>query len=128
MSDATATPTKELYGLRGVVFLWFPIVGPIAAWAVHVLYISSIARFTCTVPSSSWTTHALTVVCVAVCLVALFLAWRLTHQVADEAEDTTSGRHLFMGRLAIIVAATNILVILLEELYTIGFHPVRCAV
>jgi hypothetical protein len=126
MSESTAP--RELYGLRGVVFLWFPIVGPIAAWAVHVLYIASIARYTCNVPSSNWTTHAVTAACLAVCAVALFLAWRLTHHAVDEGADSTAGRHLFLGRLAIIVTIVNILVIVLEELYAIGFHPVRCAV
>src|SRR4051812_49889826 len=50
----------ELYGGRGVVFVWFPIVGPIAAWAVHIVYLGAIARFTCTEPTSEWTIHLVT--------------------------------------------------------------------
>jgi hypothetical protein len=126
--ETTPSGPRELYGFKGVVFLWFPFVGPIAAWTVHVLYIASIARFTCNEPASSWTTHAVTVACLVVAGAGTFLAWRLSRLDTDEAGNTTAGRHLFLGRLGIIVGLTNILVIVLEELYTIGFHPVRCAV
>ncbi|MCU1379896.1 MAG: hypothetical protein JWN29_2879 [Acidimicrobiales bacterium] len=120
----------EFYGLRGVVHLWFPLVAPIAAWTVHILYISSIARFTCTEPTTTWTIHAVTAATLAVCGVAMLLAWRVTKGSAaeheDEVEDDVVGRHLFLGRLALVIGAINVIVIILEELYAIGFHPVRC--
>ncbi|MCU1376161.1 MAG: hypothetical protein JWO68_3447 [Actinomycetia bacterium] len=117
----------EHYGLRGVVLLWFPLVAPIAAWAVHIVFIASIARFTCTRPSSTWTIHAVTAATLVVCAVAMALAWRLTRVATTEDADDVAGRHLFLGRLALLVGAANVVVILLEELYAIGFHPVRCA-
>jgi hypothetical protein len=55
------------------------------------------------------------------------LAWRLTRVATTEDADDVAGRHLFLGRLALLVGAANVVVILLEELYAIGFHPVRCA-
>jgi hypothetical protein len=117
----------EYYGLRGVLYLWFPIVAPIAAWAVHILYISSIARYTCTRPTATWTIHAVTAATLVIAGVATFMAWRLTRVRAPEHADDPGGRHLFLGRLGLAIGAINILVILLEELYAIGFHPVRCA-
>jgi hypothetical protein len=117
----------EYYGLRGVLYLWFPIVGPIAAWTVHILYISSIARFTCTDPTATWTIHAVTAATLIVAGAATLLAWRLTRVSGPEDADDVAGRHLFLGRLGLAIGAVNILVIVLEELYAIGFHPVRCA-
>jgi hypothetical protein len=125
MSETTAP--RELYGWHGIVRIWFPLVAPVAAWTVHILYISSIARFTCTRPTSTWTIHAVTAGCLAVAAVATALSWRLSRQEGTEDADTTGGRHLFLGRLGLLVGAVNILVIALEELYAIGFHPVRCA-
>ena len=117
----------EHYGLRGVVLLWFPVVGPIAAWAVHLVYLASIVQFTCNAPSSTWTIHAMTVAMVAVAGLATYLSWRLTRVAAAEDGTGVAGRHLFLGRLGLIIGAVNIAVILLEELYVVGLHQVRCA-
>jgi hypothetical protein len=127
--STTTTGPSELRGLRGVVLLWFPFVGPIAAWAVHLVYIAAIARFTCTRPTSTWTIHAVTAATLVVAGAATSLSLRLVRQGGDdEGADTTAARHLFLGRLGLLVGVVNILVIVLEELYAIGFHPVRCAV
>lgn len=124
--SATAATEQDLYGLRGVVFLWFPIVGPIAAWTVHLLFIISFARYSCTEPGTAWTIHLVTAVCLAVAGLGTFLGWRLTRTTAGEGTETVGGRHLFLGRLALICGALNLTVIGLEELYAIGFHSVRC--
>jgi hypothetical protein len=118
---------QEHYGVRGIALLWFPIVGPIAAWAVHIVYLASIVRFTCTEPTATWTIHAVTAATVAVAVLGTYLAWRLTRVAADEAGPGVAGRHLFLGRLGLIVGVVNVAVILLEELYVVGLHSVRCA-
>jgi hypothetical protein len=122
----TDTEPTDLYGLKGVALLWFPLFGSIGAWTVHILYIASTARLTCTQPGTEWRTHAVTAVTLVVAGVATALGWRLTRTSEAEDAESVGGRHLLLGRLAVIVGLVNILLIGLEELYVIGFHSVRC--
>ena len=46
--------------VRNLVGTWFPVFGSIPAWAAHVVFIAGLARYTCTVPSTRWTLHAIT--------------------------------------------------------------------
>jgi hypothetical protein len=118
---------NEHYGLRGIVLLWFPIVGTIAAWAVHIVGIAALTRYTCNASGSDWMVDALTVGCVLVAAVGTWLAWRLMRVSAAEDGADVAGRHLFLGRFGVLVGATNLLVIVLEHVYFVGLHSVRCA-
>jgi hypothetical protein len=118
---------NEHYGARGVALLWFPIVGPIAAWAVHIVGVAALARYTCNRPGSDWTVDGLTVACLLVAGLGTWLAWRLTRVAAAEDGPDVAGRHLFLGRLGLLLGASNLLVIALEHVYFVGLHSSGCA-
>jgi hypothetical protein len=113
-------------GLHALATVWFPLVGPIAAWAVHILYIASFTRFSCTRPATAWTMHAVTAVTLAVAAVAMALSARMARMATTEEDDTTASRSSFLGRLGLAIGALNVSLIVLEELYVIGLHSVRC--
>jgi hypothetical protein len=118
---------NEHYGIRGIVLLWFPIVGPIAAWAVHIVGEAALTRYTCNASGTDWTVDALTAATLLVAALGTWLAWRLMRVSAAEDAPDVAGRHLFIGRLGVLVGVTNLLVIALEHVYFVGLHSVRCA-
>jgi hypothetical protein len=129
-TETNAGPVEDLRGLRAVALVWFPLVGSIGAWTMHVLYIAGATRWTCNDPSMAWTMHAMTAAMVAVCLLCLSLAWHLARSAdvgpGDHDLDRPGARRLFLGKLGVIVSLFNLAVIILEELYVLGLHPVRC--
>ena len=119
--------TEHPRGLAGIVLLWFPQVAPIAAWAVHIVSIASLARLSCSRGSAETSRHLITVGTLAVVAVSMLLSWRLVRIGGDPPDaDDTASRHVFLGRLGLLIGAFNFAVIVLEELYVLGFHPVRC--
>lgn len=114
--------------LRSGITTWYPLTGGIIAWTIHLVALASLVRLTCNAPSYGWLLHAITAGCVAMTVAALVLALRLRATGArdDEAEDA-AGRDLFLGRLAVIVSAFNLALIVLEEVYVVVLHADRCA-
>lgn len=114
-------------GVRGIATVWFPVLGPIGAWTVHAVYIAGIARLACTRPSSMTTIHIVTAATLAVCAAAIALSVRLVRRGArPDAADTTAARARFLGLLGVAIGVFNLVLIVAEELFAIGLHPVRC--
>jgi hypothetical protein len=113
-------------GLVAVATLWFPVLGPIAAWAVHILYIASFARFSCTRPSTAWTMHAVTAGTLAIAALAMLLSARWARRERYDDAGTVPSALAFLGRLGLAIGAFNVILIVLEEIYVLGLHSVRC--
>jgi hypothetical protein len=110
----------------GLFAVWFPIVGSIAAWAVHLVGEASLVRSAQTHPWVVWAMHGLTVACAAVAVACVVVALRLTRlggRVHGGSESgTMEGRASFLGWLGVYVASFNLALILAEELIILGVH------
>jgi hypothetical protein len=111
--------------VRNLLGTWFPVFGSIPAWTVHVLAITALARYSCTVPSSRWAFHVITAVTLAVAVLATAMCARLVGD-GDETSPEEPGRMAFLGRLGLLIGATDILLIVLEEIYVVGLAGHSC--
>jgi hypothetical protein len=117
----TATPEPPWRSaISGGLVRWFPIVGSIGAWAVHIVALAALARYTCTAPGREWVLHAITAGCLAVALLALLLSIRLARVDHDRRGEA------FLGRVSILVVTANIALIALEEVYVVALHGHSC--
>ena len=108
---------------RGLL-VWYPAVGSIGAWIVHLVALASAARWA-EDTHHMWVLHILTAVCAAATVIALLLAHRLTvaaRGASDEALED-AGQLLFLGHLGLLVGAINLALILLEGLYVVVIPP-----
>jgi hypothetical protein len=119
MTTAAPEPTWRS-AISGGVTRWFPIVGSIGAWAVHLVALASLVRYTCNSPSDAWTLHAVTVGCLVVAGAALVFALRLTRAGVDRSRD------VFLGHVSVLIVVINIVLIALEEVYVVAFHGHTC--
>lgn len=112
--------------VRNLVWTWFPVFGSIPAWALHLLALSALTRYSCNVPSSRWTLHAITAGTLAIAVLATLMSWRLVRGGAEETSPEEPGRMAFLGRLGLIIGATDVLLIVLEEVYVLGLAGHSC--
>ena len=110
--------------VRDAIFVWYAALGGIAAWTIHLLFLTSFVRFTCTSGSYVWAMHLATVVTLAMTVVAMTLSWRLVR--ADGDESSERGWLPFLGRLGLLVGAINIALIAVEGLYVFVLASRRC--
>ncbi len=99
--------------------MWFPLLGSIAAWAVHLVLLTAVVRISCTdegwVAVMHWATAATLAVTAAAAVLSLRLARSGVHPLR------------FIGRLGLLFAAVNGLLIVVEELLVLGLGSQRCA-
>jgi hypothetical protein len=117
--------------VRNLVWTWFPVFGSIPAWAAHVVFIAALTRYSCTEPSTRWTLHAITAATLAVAVLATVMCLRMIRgdangNVPEETSPEEPGRQAFLGRLGLIIGGTDVLLIVLEELYVVGFTGRSC--
>jgi FtsH-binding integral membrane protein len=121
----TAVRQIEAAGpVRRGLLVWFAVLGGIPSWAVHILIVAGMARYTCNIHDGTWILHLATAVTAAVTIVALALAAnlvRIAHRAGardpeDEA-DSADARLLFLGTLGLLLNGINLLLILLEGAY-----------
>ena len=106
---------------------WYPIVGTIAMWMIHLISLSSLTRLTCTTPDRLWWLHLITIVTGVGALIGIGLGYQLMQvAVIDDSADSDAGRRRFIGLLGVIVAAANLLLILGEEGMVLAFIHHRC--
>jgi len=115
-----------LTAVRNLVVTWFPVFGSIPAWAAHLLALAALTRYSCNVQSTRWTLHAITVVTLAMAGLATAMSARLVHAGGDEASPEGPGRLAFLGRLGLILGGTDVLLIVLEEIYVLGLTGHSC--
>jgi hypothetical protein len=120
----TAVQQLESAGrFRRGVLVWFAVLGGIPAWAGHLLFVASMARYTC-VHGGEWVIHLATAITAAVTIVAIALSTNLVRIAkaagADDPEDESASpdaRLLFLGTLGVLIGGINLLLILLEGAY-----------
>jgi hypothetical protein len=115
-----------LTAVRNLVLTWFPVFGSIPAWAAHVVFIAALARYTCNDPSVSWTLHAITAATLAMAALAMLMAGRMVRAGGDETSPEEAGRLAFLGRLGLLIGGTDVLLIVLEEIYVLGLRGHFC--
>jgi len=115
-----------LTAVRNLVWTWFPVFGSIPAWAVHLLAITALARYSCNAPSSRWSLHLITAVTLAMAVASTAMAARMVGAGGDETSPEGPGRLAFLGRLGLILGATDVLLIVLEEVYVLGLTGHSC--
>jgi hypothetical protein len=113
--------------IRAGFTVWYALVGGIAAWAIHLVGLAALVRLTCNDMSWEWALHGLTVLTLAMTLVALGLSWRLQRvPVDDDSLVDEASRNRFLGRMGLLINAFNFALISLEEIYVIVLHSRPC--
>jgi hypothetical protein len=98
--------------------LWFAVLGGIVAWVVHVMAEASLVELSRSHPAVGWTLRGLTGGLALVTALAAWLSWRIWAGArAAEDEGTPAGRTAFLGLLGLIIAITNLVLILTEDAY-----------
>jgi membrane protein implicated in regulation of membrane protease activity len=134
MSAETASEAEEarrshsiLSGVRDAVLVWYALIGSIGAWTIHLVLFAAFVEFSCNEEGTTWVMHLATVVTLAMTVVAMVLCRRMMRGAeADESSDEEGGRAQFLGRLGLIIGASNFALIALEELYLIVLNSRRC--
>ena len=96
---------------------WYAVVAGIAAWTVHLLAVSSLAREACLHRRTIWVMHAITVACAAATLLAIGFAWQLARAPGGDETGDAGSRERFLGRFGLLIGAINLLLILGEGSY-----------
>lgn len=112
--------TLRAHRSPGLFTIWFPIVGSIAAWAIHLVGEASLVRSAQLHPWVVWVMHGLTVATGAIAVACIAIAWRATRLGArvhgGERSGAMEGRASFLGWVGVYVASFNLALILAEEL------------
>jgi hypothetical protein len=112
----TSTPHRE----PGLFAVWYPIIGPLAAWGIHLVGESALVRAAQKHHSVIWAMHGLTAAMGLAALIGIVIAYRLTRAgegvEGGERSGTTAGWTAFMGWIGLISASFNFLLIVAEEL------------
>jgi hypothetical protein len=116
-----------LSAVREAVLVWYALLGSIGAWTIHLVFFVTYVRYTCNAPGSLWAMHVVTVVTLAMTVVAIALCTRMLHSSeGDEAGDDEGGRAQFLARLGLLIGVVNFALILLEEVYLVVLGSRRC--
>ena len=120
----SAAVSRRSHSIRsavaGGVTRWFPFVGSIGAWAVHLVALASLVRLTCTDPGWEWAMHAITAGTLLVTLVAGAFAVRLQRTRDDDIRSRS------LGLVAVAVCIFNALLIVTEETLVWALRSQRC--
>jgi hypothetical protein len=119
MSEQTRTTLPE-----GGFKVWFAVLGSIAAWLIHLSFVSSFVQYTCNVSGVVWVQHLVTAITAAVTVWTMVLSARLVREAGatDEAAGTPAGRTRFLGILGLLFGAIDLVLILTEGFYVILVH------
>jgi len=90
--------------------------GSIAAWMAHLTFATSFVQYTCNAHGTLRFQHLATAVCALIALHCAWVAYGLHKEGQAETEDagTSLGANNFIGLAGILVALTNLLLILGE--------------
>jgi len=99
--------------------------GSTAAWMAHLFFASSFVQYSCNAHGTGWYQHLATVVCALIAAHTAWVAYGLHREGLSDAEDsgTSFGANNFIGLVGIIVALTNLLLILGEGSFSVLIHP-----
>jgi len=99
--------------------VWYAVFGGVAAWAVHLMFEASFARYSCNRGNQQWPMHLVTVLTAAATIVAILLSIRLIRAGEDSPQDEPSagGRLHYLGIAGVLIGVINLLLILVEGSY-----------
>jgi hypothetical protein len=99
--------------------VWYPIVAPLAAWAVHLVAEAALVRSAQKDDWVIWVMHGLSAVLAAVAASGIVVAVSLIRAGDKPLESEESGdaaaRSAFLGWLGLVASSFNLLLILAEE-------------
>ncbi|MBV8949302.1 MAG: hypothetical protein JOZ99_00385 [Actinobacteria bacterium] len=107
--------------------VWAALVTPVLAWTAHLVVLTALATYLYEGGSGvTFWMHVTTALTLAPTLVALYLAWRMVRHASevDESDPGPEGRTRFLGELALLIGAINLMLIVLEEVYVDVLHGV----
>ena len=91
-----------------------------AAWVVHLTALASLVELSRSSTAALWAMHGFTVAMAAVCVGVIVLGRRTGRRcTVPEDHGTPAGRTAFLGWLAVVVGATNLLLIVFEGSYVV---------
>lgn len=99
------------------LLVWFALTAGIVAWAAHL---TSFSIFVAVARDRGWfwLFHVGNAAAILLTLIALVLSWRMfAAGDADENAGTPGGRIRFLGALALLLNAINLLLIVVEGAY-----------
>ena len=106
--------------------IWFPLIGSIGAWAVHLVLLTALVRISCTEPRWLWAMHGATVVTLAVTAATIVLSWRLTRPAESSPAAIAGPPRRFVGVLGLMFGTVNALLIVVEEILVLALRTRRC--
>jgi hypothetical protein len=126
--SATDTPIEDQPAVTSMTSqvqlgVWIALIGPIAAWTVHLVALASMIQLTCAHPPVKWVLHGLTIGLGLFTIGCMAFAWRTMHLPNGEDAGTTSANIRFLSRVAFLVAAINLLLIFAEGVYIAFLSP-----
>lgn len=109
----------------GTLGVWFAVLGGIAAWTLHVLFLASWSQHACNEGGLMWASHLMTGVTGAVTVTAMALSYRLVRAAAsaDEGDPTSGGWWRFLGLFGLLTGSINLLLIILEGAFVAAIGP-----
>src|SRR5207302_1903344 len=99
------------------LLVWLALIGPIAAWTIHLSALAAMIQLTCDHPNVEWVLHGLTIGLGLFTIACMAIAWRTMHLPNGEEAGTTRANIRFLSRVAFLVAAINLLLIAAEGIY-----------
>ncbi|MFN2608925.1 MAG: hypothetical protein ABR511_13725 [Acidimicrobiales bacterium] len=114
--------------VRDAVLVWYAVLGSIGAWTIHLVFLASFVRYTCNAGGDVWVMHLVTVITLAMTAAAMLLCLRMLRSAppGEESGDDEGGRAAFLGRLGLIIGASNLALIAVEGLYVFVLGSRRC--
>ena len=92
----------------------------VGAWAVHLFAVASLARLNQQHQDVVWIVALITLVTAVPCLVAVAVGWAAVRESGvGEGAGSQLGRTTFLGWMAIVTGAFNLLLIVLEAVYVL---------
>ena len=90
--------------------------GSTGAWMAHLFFASSFVQYSCNAHGTLWYQHVATLIGAAICVHAAWVAYGVYQDGQSTTEDagTSLGANNFVGVVGILVALTNLLLILGE--------------
>lgn len=100
---------------------WLAVTGGIAAWLVHLSALASLAPAACGRAGVEWVMHGLTIGLGALCAWAAVVCWRLVSSAGPG--DGPARRTRYLGRFGLLVAVTNLVLIVAEGAFVVMIDP-----
>lgn len=102
----------------------YVFAGSTGAWMAHLFFASSFVQYSCNAHGTLWYQHVATAVAAAICIHAAWIAYGLHKEGSTDTEDagTRFGANNFIGLVGILVALTNLLLILGEGSFSGLIH------